>query len=172
MDGFRLLVADPPWRFGDSLPGKKRGASKHYRCMELWEIQRFPLPGLAADCVLLLWRVAAMQQEAIDVCRAWGFTPKSEIVWRKLSASGKPHFGMGRTVRASHESCVVATRGRWRPKSRSVRSVFEAQVGRHSEKPDAFYSLAEELSEGPYAEIFARRDRPGWTCFGDELEAA
>jgi hypothetical protein len=30
---FRLLLVDWPWKFGDSLPGKKRGASKNYVCM-------------------------------------------------------------------------------------------------------------------------------------------
>jgi len=50
-----------------------------------------------------------------------------------------------------------------------VRSIFEAPVGRHSEKPHEFYSLVERMRKGPYAEIFARRYLPGWDCFGLEL---
>lgn len=91
------------------------------------------------------------------------------IVWRKLTKHGKPHFGMGRIVRASHEVCIVATRGKPVPKVLHVRSVFEAPVGRHSEKPEMFYDIVEELFDGPYLELFARRCRPGWTCLGDEV---
>lgn len=166
----RVLVADPPWKFGDSLPGKKRGASKHYGCLPLHEIMRFPLPPLADDCALFLWRVSAMQEEALQVVRAWGFKPHSEIVWRKTTVNGKLSFGMGRIVRGSHETCLIAVRGRNIPRSRSERSVFDAPVGEHSAKPDAFYEIVERLFPGPYAELFARRQRDGWTCFGDELE--
>jgi hypothetical protein len=72
-------------------------------------------------------------------------------------------------VRASHETCIVAKRGRPLIKARNVRSVFEAPVGRHSEKPEGFYDLVESLADGPYLELFARRVRPGWTCLGNEL---
>lgn len=169
---FRVIEADPPWQFGDSLPGPKRGAASHYGCLRTADICAFALPPLAPDACLLLWRVASMQQEALDVIKAWGFTLKTEIVWEKLTITGKPHFGMGHYVRASHETCLLATRGRWKPRSRSIRSRFAAPVGRHSAKPDAFYDLVEQLAEGPYVRLFARAERPGWTSFGNEIEAA
>lgn len=175
----RVLRVDPPWKFGDALPGATRGASKQYPCMTVWELSRFPLPPVADDCLLLFWRVAAMQREALEVVDAWGFTVKSEIVWRKLTQTGKPHFGMGRYVRAAHETCLVATRGRVKVGDRSVRSVFEAQVpienGKrvHSRKPDAIYEIAERLVPGgPYVELFSRRRREGWQCYGNELPEA
>lgn len=166
----RVLVADPPWLFGDSLPGKGRGASKHYGCLPLNEICEFALPPLADDALLFMWRVASMQREALAVVEAWGFELKSEIVWKKLTKTGKRHFGMGHYVRAEHEVCLIARRGKGKVRDRSVRSVFEAQTGRHSAKPDEFYGLVEQLAEGPYLEMFARRPRPGWSCWGNELE--
>ena len=54
-----VLVADPPWRFNDKLPGKGRGAAKHYGCMGLDALANFELPPLQNDCYLLMWRVAA-----------------------------------------------------------------------------------------------------------------
>lgn len=163
----RVLVADCPWKFGDSLPGKGRGASKHYGCLTPSEIMRFPLPPLADDCILFLWRVASMQQEALDVAHAWGFTIKSEIVWRKN------RIGMGRYVRNKHETCLIGRRGKMLDRlDKRVPSVFDAPVGKHSAKPDEFYDIVERLYAGPYCELFARRHREGWTCFGDELEAA
>ncbi len=40
--------------------------------------------------------------------------------------------------------------------------------GRHSEKPEAFLDLVEQVSPGPYLELFARRQRLGWDTWGDE----
>lgn len=171
MTQFGTIVADPPWQFKDSLPGPGRGASKHYGCMSLMDLRRLPEQLLAApDCRLFLWRVASMQQEALDLMAAWGFELKSELVWVKTTASGKMHFGMGRQVRASHETCLIGVRGKPERLSASVRSVFQAAVGKHSEKPDEFYGLVQDLSPGPYLELFARRRRDGWTQHGDELE--
>jgi N6-adenosine-specific RNA methylase IME4 len=167
----RVLTADPPWPFRDKLPGPTRGAAKNYRCeMTVEDIKRYPLPALEDDAVLFLWRVAAMQEEALAVVRSWGFAPKTEVVWLKLTKHGKRHFGMGRIVRAEHETCIIATRGRPRRLLKNIRSTFEARVGKHSEKPEAFYELVEALYEGPYVELFARRRRLGWESFGDELE--
>lgn len=172
MKEFRVLAADCPWHFRDALPGPKRGAIAHYQCMSVADICRFEIPPMAPDSLLFLWRVASMQQEALDVAKAWGFKPKTEIVWHKLTRTGKTHFGMGHYTRASHETCLVCVRGRPKIKSRSVRSIFAAPVGRHSEKPSAFFSLVEELSDGPYVELFARRHRVGWHCIGSELETS
>lgn len=80
-------------------------------------------------------------------------------------------FGMGRYVRGAHETCLIARRGKGKVRNKSVRSVFFAPAGAHSEKPEEFYQLVEQLAEGPYHELFARRRRPGWTCEGDELPA-
>ena len=164
---FNVLVADPPWKFSDGT--RRGGAEKHYPCLRAWEIQRFPLPPISDNAYLFLWRVASMPQEALDVVKAWGFVPKTELVWRKQTSTGKRHFGMGHHLRAEHETCIVATRGQPGPKSRSIRTVFDAPIGRHSEKPDAFYELVENFHAGPYAEMFARRTRAGWQHFGNEV---
>lgn len=172
--GFQIVAADPPWKFGDSLPGRGRGAIKHYPCLTVAELERFPLPPIADDALLFLWKVASMPGEALRVCKAWNFSPKSELVWLKQTATGKRHFGMGRYVRASHETCIIASRGRGIDliASKSIRSTFEGQVRRHSAKPEAFYELVAELTTGRRVELFSRQTRPGWTCLGNEVEAA
>lgn len=167
---YRVLCADPPWSFGDKLPGDTRGAVKNYRTLSVQEICEFRLPPLRPDALLFLWRVSAMVEEAYRVVRAWGFEPKTEIVWQKLTATGKPWFGMGRYVRASHETCIVARRGRPEIVAKNIRSTFNEIAGAHSEKPEHFYrEIVERLSPGPYVELFARRHRAGWTCLGDEV---
>lgn len=188
MTPIRCIVADPPWRFSDRLTMSrvKRGAASNYATMGVDEIKAFPMPlPMADDALLFLWRVGSMQQEALDVMRAWGFTPKSEIVWVKTTrkdviAAAKEGaatasllaFGMGRYVRNCHEVCLIGRRGRGAVKNHSTRSVFFAPAGRHSEKPNAFFELVEALAPGPRMELFARRHRPGWRCFGNEVEAA
>lgn len=169
MTAYACLVADPPWRFGDKLPGPGRGAEKHYPTLSIADLCAFALPPLAADAYLFLWRVSSQVAEAYRVVEAWGFTPKTELVWVKRTETGRRWFGMGRTLRAEHETCIVAVRGRPTVLNRSTRSTFEAAAGRHSAKPEAFFDLVEALVPGPYVELFARRQRPGWTCLGNEI---
>ncbi len=170
---FQVVVADPPWLFGDRLPGPKRGASKHYGCLAVDELKAFELPPIADDALLFLWKVAAMSEEAYAVIRAWGFVPKSELVWLKRTVGGRRHMGMGHYVRAEHETCVIASRGKGIQliANRSTRSVFEGQMGRHSEKPRAFYELVRELTTGDRCELFARRRHPGFEPFGNQVES-
>lgn len=177
------LVVDAPWRFKDTLPGAKRGAAKHYRTMSVEDLVNLHLPPIADDAVMFFWRVASMQEEALRVVRAWGFTIKSEIVWVKTSGEverdaddgiipkGRLAFGMGRTVRNCHETALVCVRGAGTKLVRhhSQRSVFFAPVGRHSEKPAEFFRLVERLTPGPRVELFARTARRGWFAFGDEV---
>lgn len=188
---FRVVCADPPWKFADALPGASRGAEKNYGVLSVEDIRERRFIGgelldrVADDAYLFLWRVAAggsiktptMVEEAYAVARAWSFAPKTEVVWRKQTVNGKRHFGMGHHVRAEHEVCIVATRGKPKPLSRSVRSVFDASApsgpnGRaiHSAKPPEFYhDVVEKMYNGPYLELFARSRRDGWTCVGNEL---
>jgi N6-adenosine-specific RNA methylase IME4 len=170
---YSAILADPPWKFGDKLPGKGRGAPKHYQCLSLAELCLFPLPPIHDDAWLFLWRCGSMQLEALAVARAWGFgAPVSEFVWEKVTKDGTPRMGMGRTVRNSHEVCLIFRRGKPQRQSASVVSVVRAPRGRHSEKPEEIARRIERLTKGPYCELFARRVRAGWDCFGHEVTAA
>lgn len=187
-ESFQTIIADPPWAFGDKLPGTSRGAAKNYTVLTADQLCALALPSFAADARLFLWRVASMQEEALRVMKAWGFRQKAEIVWRKLTKTGKRHFGMGRTVRMEHEVCLVGSRGRPPILSKSVRSMFDTEIWidedpetgepigefaapyeRHSKKPPIFYEIVEQLSPAPRLELFARETRAGWTSIGDEL---
>ena len=168
---YRVIVADPPWQFSDKLPGNGRGAAKHYSTMQLSRLERIALPPVEPNAVLFLWRVSAMVEEAYRLTRAWGFTPKAELVWVKTSKlnAGKLAFGMGHYVRGSHETCIIATRGKIRPVIRNQRSIFSAPRLAHSEKPEAFYRIVESMFKGPYLELFGRRARENWTVLGNEM---
>lgn len=47
-------------------------------------------------------------------------------------------------------------------------SWFKWSRGPHSAKPEAFLDLVEQVSPGPYLEMFARRNRLGWDTWGNE----
>ncbi len=171
---YRVIVADPPWRFGDNLPGPGRGAAKHYGTLSVPELCTLrtvsPLRWASKNAVLFLWRVGAMQREALDVATYWGFgEPISEVVWIKTTAAGRPRMGMGRTVRNAHEICLIFRRGRVPRKSAAVLSTIHAPRGEHSAKPEAFYRLVRRLYPGPRLELFARQRRPGFDAWGDEV---
>lgn len=174
---FKIVTADPPWKFSDRLPGPGRGAEKHYPCMKTEDICKLALPPIADDALLFLWKVAAMTEDALNVMHMWGFTPKAEIVWVKTrkglfdaESVDDLSFGMGRYVRASHETCIIGTRGKGLNlvKCHSIRSCFFSPREEHSRKPELFSDIVEGLTggEGPYLELFARRQRSGWVTLG------
>jgi N6-adenosine-specific RNA methylase IME4 len=158
---FRTIVADPPWRYeADYGQGLARDA---YPTMTKGEIESIPVGGLAADDAhLYLWTTVAKVPDAIAICAGWGFEFKSLITWIK------PGLGMGTWWRVSTEHIVFGVRGRLKTQP-NLRNWFEAPRSRHSRKPDEAYELIERASPGPYIDLFARRERDGWTCWGNEL---
>jgi hypothetical protein len=52
------------------------------------------------------------------------------------------------------------------------RNWFDWPRGPHSAKPSAFSDLVEQVSPGPYVELFARQPRLGWDHWGRGYETA
>ena len=156
---------------------------RHYATMSLDQIKALPVGESAArDCVLLLWAVDPMIPEALQVGAAWGFKFKTlGFVWAKerrtsskrgaaFSDPDEKRFpiGTGYWTRANPECCLLFTRGKPRRLSASVRKLLIAPRREHSRKPDEQYDRIEALVGGPYLELFARTERPGWTAWGNE----
>lgn len=174
---YKVIYADPAWQFGNKKTGgsMKSSAQDQYRVTSLDDMKALPVKELAdEDCALIMWWVGSMPQEAIDLCKAWGFKLQNMngFVWRKLTAKGLPFFGMGFTTRAGSESCIVAYRGK-QPnlvKNRGVRAVIEARVARHSEKPQEIRDAIQTIyGDVPMIELFSRKQVEGWDCWGDQV---
>jgi N6-adenosine-specific RNA methylase IME4 len=168
---FRCIAADPPWAPRDQLPGPRRGAARQYPVMPTPAIAAFPLPPLFDEAVLFLWRLASMQRDALEVATAWGFRVVSEVVWRKLTKSGLPWFGMGRTVRSAHETALVCLRGRAAAlvRCRSIRSMFAAPVPTYGPgHPRIGQPLLDEDGEP----MVDRKGRPRVIRVGDYIHSA
>lgn len=176
MTCYSVIIADPPWAFGDKLTmsAVARGADANYATMRIEDIRAMAVPSVvASDAVLALWVPGSLLDVGLDVVKAWGFTAKQTYVWSKTTKTGKPAFGMGRLFRQAHELAIIGTRGKLYGalKSRSERSVVSAVNEGHSVKPDALHeSLERMFPEARKLELFARRSRAGWTCLGNEID--
>lgn len=172
---FNVIYADPAWQFNSKKSGgsMKSGASQKYTVTSIEDMKALPVNDIAADdCILVMWWVGAMPQEAIDLCHAWGFKLKNMngFVWNKLTKNGLPFFGMGYYSRAGSEAAIIGIKGKPTIESRSVRAVRSEKVGRHSEKPSAFRDDIVQLAgDVPRIELFAREAAEGWHCWGNEV---
>mgnify|MGYP000314936607 CR=1 FL=1 len=120
---------------------------------------------------------------AFVVMKAWGFdTVTKGFCWVKrhaegggivaeaeiLNAGGHP-IGQGKWTRGNPEDCWLGVRGKPKCLSHKVNQLLVADRHRHSAKPPAIHGLIGELVRGPYLELFGRRERKGWTVWGDEI---
>ena len=173
---YELIYADPPWQYRDSANAGKRGAVHKYNVMGMDAIKVLPVESIAAeDCLLAMWWVPPMPAEALAVIEAWGFVLRNMcgFSWHKLTKHGKSHFGMGHWTRANTEDCLIATRGKPKRASASVRQFVEAERREHSQKPDEVRDrLVELMGDVPRIELFARTPTPGWDVFGDQVDGS
>jgi N6-adenosine-specific RNA methylase IME4 len=173
---YRTIVADPPWDLKRlSSPGAKgfgtqEGTIKSvrlpYPTMQVDEIAALPVNAMAADDAhLYIWTVNAFIEETYDIARAWGFTPKTLLTWAKTPMG----LGPGGAFSQTTEHILFARRGRDIAKARADSTWWQWKRGKHSAKPEAFLDdIVEQVSPGPYVELFARRDGLGWDTWGDE----
>jgi N6-adenosine-specific RNA methylase IME4 len=187
---YRTIVADPPWDHSDGtgmtltvgMSNRRHpnagSRTVPYGVLSLDAIKALPVSSLAEDDAhLYLWTTNRYLRDVWDVAEAWGFYGVCVITWCKA------YRGMlgGGAWQANTEFCLFAhrgnlptigkARGRWYACPRKfgppVREGEKRQQG-HSAKPEAFLDHIEQVSPGPYLELFARRARFGWGYWGDE----
>lgn len=174
---YPVVLADPPWRFevwsGDGARDLKgnRSADKHYDTMPLDEIAAMPVGHLLrGDGALFLWILDSQLPAALDLIKHWGLVYKKiAFIWTKATKNGRPYLSTGYWSRNGAEVCLMATTGRPHRLDKGVAQVFHGPATEHSRKPEEFSIRIERLIGGPYCELFARRRRPGWSCWGREL---
>lgn len=70
---YGVIYADPPWLYNDTLSGLSRMGATPYPCMKQEDINRLPVPDIAAkDCVLFLWVTMPKPPEGLETIKAWG----------------------------------------------------------------------------------------------------
>lgn len=163
---YRVVYADPPWKYGDQLTEDYGSTKFHYPSMSIAELCALPVRDLCeADAVLFLWVTSPLLYEAAPIITAWGFTYKTSFVWDKI----KHNMGHYNSVR--HEFLLVCTRGSCMP---DINTLFDSvqtieRSKKHSEKPQEFRTIIETLyPHGKRVELFARAEHAGWSVWGNQ----
>lgn len=163
---------DPPWpeRGGGKI---KRGADRHYDLMTVREIKAMPIASLADPdgCHLYLWTTNNYLPSALECLNAWGFQYVTTITWFK------DRMGLGQYYRGITEHCVFSVTKKRLPykltpdgkRCQGVTGFMEPKTA-HSVKPERMREMIERVSYAPRVELFARREYPGWDCWGDEMK--
>jgi N6-adenosine-specific RNA methylase IME4 len=135
---YRIIYADPPWRYNDKRDGNTTGAEDHYPTMSLDEICELPIKELAEDnAVLFLWTTSPLLEDTFQVIKAWGFKYKTSFVWDKV----KHNMGHYNSVR--HEFLLIATKGSCTPDNKTLYDSVQSieKNTNHSEKPIEFMNI-------------------------------
>lgn len=165
---YRVLVADPPWKYEKRAGDATHRAGLPYPDMTTDEICAFAIDGTPVrdlaldDSILWLWTTNAFMRDAFRVLDAWGFAERTILTW------AKDRMGTGDWLRGKTEHCILAVRGRPTVVLTNQTTLLTAPLREHSRKPDEFYSLVEALCPGSRLEVFGRVARAGWVVWGGE----
>lgn len=161
---YRVIYADPPWKYGDERDGSTTGATDHYPTMSIAELCDLPILDITEDsAVLFLWTTSPLLEDSFKVINAWGFKYKSSFVWDKV----KHNMGHYNSVR--HELLLICTRGSCTPDVvKLFDSVQSIERTEHSKKPEEFRAIIDTLyTHGNKIELFARQPADGWEVWGN-----
>jgi len=163
---YRIIYADPPWNYDNTMPDYFKEQADHYELMSLEEICNMPVGNIAEnDAVLFIWVTSPILEDSFCVINAWGFKYKASFVWDKI----KHNMGHYNSVR--HEFLLICVRGSCQPDKQKLHdSVQSIERLGHSAKPEKFREIIDEIyPEGKRIELFARKKVEGWDAFGNEL---
>ena len=174
---YNLIYADPPWK--QSKGGKKSaranssGKPLDYPTCSLEEIEEHlqQANSLAEEnSILFLWTIDKYLFEAQRIAEKMGYKLHARMIWDKVT--GIP---AAFTVRYGHEYLLFMYKGKLTPVAKEERgkihTVFREKARVHSQKPEIAYSIIERLyPETRKIELYARRSRDGWDCWGNETD--
>jgi N6-adenosine-specific RNA methylase IME4 len=186
---YRTIVADPPWpqsggpgfdgRAHDTRVKRNVGTRTNsptkplpYQSMSVADISEAHVSDLVEENAhLYLWVTNRYIEDGYGIARAWGFRPVTLLTWCKPPMG----MGLGGAFVQTTEHILFARRGLDIRQTRVdttwwkwSRGYDERGKPLHSAKPEAFLDLVEQVSPGPYLELFARRQRLGWDTWGNE----
>lgn len=162
---YRVIYADPPWKYGDQLTEDYGPVKFHYPAMTIKELCALPVRQLCeTDAVLFMWVTSPLLYEAAPIIESWGFTYKTSFVWDKI----KHNMGHYNSVR--HEFLLICTCGSCTPDEKKLfDSVQSIERTKHSAKPEEFRTIIDTLyPHGKRIELFARKASANWDVWGNQ----
>lgn len=170
MKRYKCVVADPPWpsNWGRDWIINADIYDTDYEQMSLNQIASLPVDQITdpSGSYLWLWATQGYLRPAFEIAEAWGFQPKNVVTWRK------PRTGLGYYFMINTEFLLFCRRGSLKPAGKRAFTEFEAPRRGHSVKPDEAFDFITRMSHAPFLEMFARKPRPGWDVWGDEVTSA
>ena len=186
MKKYQIIYADPPWKYSFS-GTRSEDKEDDYSTMKTEDICKFPVSKMADDnCVLFIWGIWTAIDDCLEVIKSWGFEYKTVgFVWIKVKRnhninqssffpeeSFEDFFGMGMWTRSNTEFCLIATKGKPKPISHSVKQLVYSPIREHSRKPDEMRAkIVELMGDVPRVELFSRQKAEGWDVWGNEVES-
>ncbi|MDP7037228.1 MAG: MT-A70 family methyltransferase [Candidatus Marinimicrobia bacterium] len=165
-DKYRVIYADPPWKYGNTQPDYQTEQADYYQLMDIPEICEMRVKEIADDnAVLFLWVTSPILEEAFQVIKAWGFKYKASFVWDKIG------HNMGHYNSVRHEFLLICVKGSCQPDEAILfDSVQSIDRTKHSEKPGKFREIIDTIYPyGKRIELFAREKIESWDAYGNEI---
>jgi len=170
---YKIIYADPPWKYNDKLDLQGEGAELHYKTMSVEDICKLPVKEIIdKDCILFMWVTMPMLEVGFKVIESWGFKYKTcAFVWIKTNPKSNTIFkGIGRWVMGNAELCLLATKGKPQRIVKNISQVVMAHKNKHSRKPDEVRNrIIRLMGDLPRIELFARQKVEGWDAWGNEV---
>ena len=176
MGKYKTILADCPWEYGSwgkAEPIHRPNSKVYpmpYPTMKVKDIMALPVGQLADDnCELYLWTTQRYLPDAFGVIKAWGFKYCQTITWCKTPRG----LGQGGVYCPTTEFLLLGRKGKM-PKIRRIDSTWfltKRPHNSHSTKPESFQDMIEQVTNPPRLELFARRKRLGWDCWGNEVDS-
>lgn len=121
------------------------------------------------NSILFLWTIDKYLFQAQEIAESLGYKLHARMIWNKVN--GIP---AAFTIRYGHEYLLYMYKGKLTPvaieERGKIHSVFTEKVRKHSQKPEISYEIIERLyPEAKKLEMYARAERSGWDCWGNEV---
>ena len=173
---YGIIYSDPPWQQNKGNKRKCRpnqGKNLDYPTMSLDEIKaihRVVSEKTFDKHNIFMWTIDKYLFDAEKMMQDLGYILHARFVWDKGNGVA-PAF----TVRFSHEYLLWFYRkGKILMPNETFRgyytTVLRETSTKHSKKPECAYTMLEDMfQEIPKIELFARNERTGWDCWGNEV---
>lgn len=173
---YDIFYSDPPWKQSKGNLRRCRpnqGRSLDYQTCSLDEIKdihKKALTHCADKHNVFMWTIDKYLHDTEQMMKELGYELHARFVWDKENGVA-PAF----TVRFAHEYLlwfykkgkmlmpVKETRGKYT-------TILREQSTKHSKKPVCAYEMIEDMfPKTRKIEMFARNERNGWDCWGNEV---